>query len=252
MASRGFIGGGDLYIARAVNGVFGDYVGPYECTKFEIKPNVDRKEMTSRGKSTYGQVIETVSLQKPAELKIELAEVNKESLTVALLGVAGTLSQVAGTLVSELLTPRLGVWLAVSKSALIAPVVVKNSAGTTIFVDGIDYLVNRELGWIKPLVGGAITLADVLKVSCSYSAVTGSEIRGAVTADIRAKFKLDGKNLADGLPVILTVHEAVISPDSAFDFLQADFASVSLPGRMKTPTGMLEPFTVHLRDAAVS
>lgn len=251
MSARGFLGAGDLYIARAVNGVFGEYVGPYECTKFEIKPNIDRKEMTSRGKSTYGQVIESVSLQKPADLKIELPEVNKESLAIALLGTAGALSQTAGTLTAESLTAKLDVWLPLSKSALIAPVVVKNTAGTTTFVEGVDYLVNRELGWIKPQIGGAIVTAAVLKVSCAYAAITGTEIRGATNADIRAKFKLDGKNQADGLPSIVTVHEAVIAADSAFDFLQSDFASVSMPGRMKTPTGMLEPFTVHLRDAAV-
>ena len=34
-----------------------------------------------------------------------------------------------------------------------------------------------------------------------------------------------------------------------FDALADDFNTVSLPGRMKTPSGFTEPFTVHLRDA---
>jgi len=45
------------------------------------------------------------------------------------------------------------------------------------------------------------------------------------------------------------VFEAVIAADSAFNFLADDFASITLPGRMKTPVGFNEPFTVHLRDA---
>ena len=45
-------------------------------------------------------------------------------------------------------------------------------------------------------------------------------------------------------------HEAVIAADSAFDFLQDDFATLSLPGRLKTPAGRQEPFTVTLLDAA--
>ena len=41
MAARGFLGAGDLYIARYVNGVLQAYQGPFEASKFEIKPNVD-------------------------------------------------------------------------------------------------------------------------------------------------------------------------------------------------------------------
>ena len=41
MAARGFLGAGDLYIARQVSGVFQPFTGPFECTKFEIKPNVE-------------------------------------------------------------------------------------------------------------------------------------------------------------------------------------------------------------------
>ena len=47
----------------------------------------------------------------------------------------------------------------------------------------------------------------------------------------------------------MTVHEAVIAADAAFDFLGDDFATVTMPGRMKTPAGFTEPFTVHLRNA---
>jgi hypothetical protein len=47
------------------------------------------------------------------------------------------------------------------------------------------------------------------------------------------------------------VFEAVISADSAFDFLSDDFATISLPGRLKTPAGKTEPFTVQLLNAAV-
>ena len=70
-------------------------------------------------------------------------------------------------------------------------------------------------------------------------------------AQIRARFLLDGVNFADDTPCIVTIHEAVIAADSAFDFLADDFNAVSLPGRMKTPTGFTEPYTVALRDAAV-
>lgn len=250
MSARGFIGAGDLYIARYVNGAFEAFQGPYECTKFEIKPNIDLKEMTSRGKSTYGQVIESVALQKPAQLTVELPEVNKESLAIALLGTTAALSQTSGALADEVVTAKLDAWVPLSKAAWSADPVVTNSAGTTTYVLGTDYIVNRELGWIKCLSGGAIADAASLKVDVPYGSISGTEIKGATQADVRAKFKLDGKNQADGLPCIVTVHEVVVAADSAFDFLASDFNSVTLPGRMKTPAGFTEPFNVHLRSAA--
>ena len=128
-----------------------------------------------------------------------------------------------------------------------------NSAGTVgvVLEDGalkkelVDFIVDKDLGWIKVLTGSAlVTNGEVIKVSGTYKSATGSEIKAMTDAQLRARFKLVGKNFADNLPYIVTVHEAVIAADSAFDFLQDDFASISLPGRMKTPTGFTEPATV--------
>lgn len=251
MAARGFIGAGDLYISRQIAGVYEDFRGPFECTKFEIKPNVNVLEQTSKGRSTYGQVIETVAIPQPSDLTVALAEVNRESLALALLGTTAALSQSSGTINNEAITARHDRWVPLSKAAFAqAGFVVTNSAGTTTYVEGVDYLVNRQLGWIKALPSpGAITDGQALLVDGAYNAITGTEIKGSTEAQVRAKFKLDGKNFADDLPVIVTVHEAVIAADSAFDFLADDFNTVSLPGRMKTPSGFTEPFTVHLRNA---
>ena len=68
MAARGFLGAGDLYIAAYVAGVKQPYEGPFECRKFEIKPNSELKELVSKGRSTYGQVIESVPVPKPADV----------------------------------------------------------------------------------------------------------------------------------------------------------------------------------------
>lgn len=249
MTSRAFIGAGDLYIARYVNGAYEDYAGPYECEQFEIKPNTELKEKVSKGRSTYGQIIESVTISKPADLSVSLSEVNRESMAIALLGTTAALAQTAGSLVAETVVAKLDKWIALTKANLTGTQTVTNTGATVTYVAGVDYLVNAQLGWIKALAGGAIADASSIKVSTSYGAISGTEIKGMTDSTLRARFKLDGKNFADGLPVIVTVHEAVISADAAFDFLADDFGTVSLPGRMKTPTGYTEPFTVHLRDA---
>jgi hypothetical protein len=250
MAARGFLGAGDLYIARQVGGVFEDFKGPFECTKFEIKPNVELKEQVSKGRTTYGQVIETVAIPQPSDLSVDLAEVNKDSLALALLGTTSALAQTAGSITAETVIAKSDAWVPLTKMALTGAMTLTNSGATITYVEGVDYLVNRQLGWVKALpTPGAIVDAQSLRATSTYAAISGTEIRGSTQAQVRAKFKFDGKNFADDLPCIVTVHEAVIAADAAFDFLADDFNTVSLPGRMKTPTGFLEPFTVHLRNA---
>jgi hypothetical protein len=249
MAARGFLGAGDLYIARFASGVAGDYEGPFECTKFEIKPNVEVKEQVSKGRSTYGQVIESVPVPKPAVLTVDLAEVNDLSLALALFGTTSALAQSSGTISNQAIVVALGKWKPLTVAAFSAAPVVTDVAGTTTYVAGVDYLFNPQLGWIKALVGGAITDGQTVHIDGSYDAIAGFQIAGQTQTQVRARFKLDGINFADDLPVIATVHEAIIAADSAFDFLGSDFNTVSLPGRMKTPTGYNEPFTVHLRTA---
>lgn len=251
MSARAFLGAGDLYIQRIVGGVAQAMQGPYECKKFEIKPNVELKEATSKGRSTYGQVIESVAIPQPADLTIEMGEVNKESMALALLGTVAALSQTSGTLTDQAVVTDHDAWVSVTKAALNATgITVENTAGTTTYVEGVDYLLNRQLGLIKVLSTGAIADGATVNISGGYAAITGSEIRGMTQPQLRARFVLDGKNFVDDLPVIATVHEAVIAADAAFDFLADDFNVVTLPGRMKTPSGFNEPFTVHLRNAA--
>lgn len=251
MAARGFLGAGDLYISRFVSGVPGPYEGPFECRQFEIKPNVELKEMTSKGRDTYGQIVETVAIAQPADLTIQMAEVNRESLAIALLGTSAPVNQVGATVSNEAVAVAAqNTWYNLTKHSLTGTPVVTNVAGTTTYVNGVDYLIEMQQGWIKALTGGAITGGTTVHVDFTAETTNGTQIRGMTQAQLRARFKLVGKNFADDLPFVVTVHEAVIAADSALDFLQDDFAEITLPGRMKTPAGFTEPFTVNLTKQA--
>jgi hypothetical protein len=252
MAARGFLGAGDLYISRynPATGLFLDYEGPIEAQKFEIKPNSDLKEQTSKGKSSYGQVVESVPVPKPSDFSIEFSEVNKATLETALFGTSTLINTGSGTITAEVMIAKRGYWVPLTKANLaVAGLLVKDTTATTTYVLDVDYQVNYRLGWIRVLATGAIADLASLKVTGAYNAVTGTSISGSTQSQVRAKFKLDGINFADQLPVIVTIHEAVLTPDSAFDFLSNDFAKVGLKGRMKTPVGKSEPFLVELHDS---
>lgn len=249
MSARGYLGSGDLYLNRIVNGVAQGWEGPFECNKFEIKANSELKEQTSRGKATYGQIIESVPVPKPFDLNITMTELNKQGLMLALMGTAAVLTQSSGSIADEVVQMNSGKWAVLSKANFNGPLTVKDSAGTTTYAEGTDYVVNRAMGWVQMLDSGAITDAENVKVSGAYLAITGDMISGATQPSVRAQFKLDGVNFADGLANIVTVREAVISSDAAIDFLSDNFASLPLKGRMKTPAGFIEPFTIEKRTA---
>lgn len=251
MTARGFLGGGDLYIDRydPTTGQKVGRTGPFEVGKFEIKPNAEIKELASKGKTTYGQVIESVPIQKPADFSVVMNEVNRDGLTLALMGEISAINQGAGNVTDEAVTAVLDKWVSLTKQNLAEDgFVVTDTAGTTTYVLGTDYEVNYRLGMIKALSTGDITDEESLKVDFAHNATTGSLIKGGVQPQLRAEFVLDGVNFADNRPVIVTCHEAVLTPDQAFDFLADDFGNITLAGRLKTPTGKTSPYEVQYLD----
>lgn len=251
MSARGFLGAGDVFIER-FDPVSQQYLppqGPYESTKFSIKATTRLEEMTGRGKSTYGQILASVAIPEPTEFEIEVAEVNRESMALALLGTVAAFTQAGGATVDENVTAPnpLGGWVKLAKHTLTdGTVVVTNSAGAVTYVVGVDYEVNHSTGWIRPIPGGAITPGQQLKVDYTAGAVAGSRIRGVTNAQLRARFVFDGINMADGSRCMVECYEAVISSSAAFDFLNSGFNTVPLTGRLNTPSGKTEPFEVRL------
>lgn len=250
MTARAFVGAGDVYINRIdpASGLAIGKKGPFEASRFAIKANSEIKEQVSKGRSTYGQVIETVALGQPAEFEITLTETNRDGMAMALLGTASTLSQGSGTITDEVIVGKHGIWVPTSKSAFAsAGFSVKHSSGSPTYVEGTDYEVNRQLGWVRLLSTGAIADGASIKVSGSYQTITGSRISGATQAQVRAEILLDGINVADNNPVVVTIYEAVLSAGDVFDFLADGFNSIPLKGKAKTPSGQSAPFIVDLR-----
>ena len=251
MTARSFMGAGDIYINRMVDGVSQGMVGPIYADKFEIKPSVDVKEATSKGRYSYGQVLDTVNLAKPTDFTIDLSEVTGDILVMAFLGTSAALNQTSGTLTDLPVTIKKGKWVDIGKKNLAAAITVKHTSGTPTYVEGTDYELNRPLGWIKVLDASLIADAASLKISGAYSAATGTVISGSTLTEVRAYMVFDGINQADGTQVTVDVWEAVVSADSAFDFLANDFGNVSLKGRLKTPTGKTAPYHVTVQNPVV-
>lgn len=255
MAARGFLGAGDVWINRydSVTNLLTGWVGPLEASKCGIKPNVELKEMVSKGRGTYGQVIESVALQQPAEFNLTLREARKENITLMFLGEQAALNQTSGSVSDEDLVLKVGYGTQLPKTNISASgfVLTSKPAGTT-YVEGTDYAVNRRLGIVQAIPGSSLATAVIgagaggltLLVDYAWDVVAGDRVRGAVQPQLRAWVKFDGKNFADGAAVVADIYEVVLTPNAEFDFLADDWNELQLTGRMKTPLGKNEPFVV--------
>lgn len=250
MAARSFLGAGDIYINRMVDGVKQGVVGPIYADSFSITPSVETVQSTSKGRYSYGQVLESVNIAQPSEFSMALKEVTGDILVMAFLGTTAAYTQASGTLADEDITiTKVGVWLPIGKKNLGASITVEDAAtGGVTLVEGVDYELNRPLGWIKALGTAALALNDHAFISGAYSAASGTNIKGSTHTEVRAEIIFDGINQADGTQCTATVWEAVLSPDSEFDFLADDFGNVNLTGTLKTPTGKDAPYEVLIQD----
>lgn len=259
MAARGFLGAGDVWINRfnpTTNLPMG-WVGPLEASKCGIKPNASLKELKSKGRNTYGQVLESVPLQEPADFSMTLREANKDNITLMFMGEQSVLNQGAGSATDVAITMRGGYGAQLPHQNINEAgfVLTSSPAGTT-YALGTDYTVNYRLGILMPVAGSALATAIAaagdaglpLLVDYGYSAIGGTRVRGAVQPQLRAWVKFDGINFADGKSVIAEIYEVILTPDAEFDFLADDWNELPLQGRMKTPVGKSEPFTVDFRD----
>src|SRR5574337_1575572 len=245
MSARGLLFAGDVYMQPIVGGVLMDRVGPIEGGQFAIKPNADVIDFVSTGRNTWGQILESVGLQKPADLTVILREYSADVL-LGLMGSVSALTQASGNLAAVSVTAKLDKWVTLTKAALSGSAMVKDSTDATTYVEGTDYVLHRTRGWFKALSGGTIADGVTVHLTSAYDAISGSSIAGAQAANLRVRFELDGKNMADDSDVHVTVYEAILSAADALDFLSGKFAEVKLTGRMKTPAGMTQPYTVDL------
>jgi hypothetical protein len=248
--ARAILAAGDVYLATFVNGVPGPMIGPFEADKFAVTPKSELKNAVSKGKTSYGQVVESVSVPGVVDFEIALTQVNKTSLAIAILGDAARDTAVAGTLAATAFTADvLDAWIDTGKP-LLTDVVVTNTGATTTYDEGVDYQVNSDMGWVQPLSTGAITAGESIKIGGTFAALSETTITAMTNSQLRVYAVFDGINLVDQSGLKVICYEVVLAAKDVFDFLLSDFNKVTLSGSMKTPVGKLTPFIVKLVDPA--
>lgn len=245
----GILCAGDVYMDRFdAAGVSTGLILLADAKQFEINEPSEDKDRILRGRDTYGQLGDSVKVKKPAELKIKIDEISAAALGLALLGTVTAPTQASGTVTDAAYVLKRDIWVPLVHQYINATgFSVAHTTGTPVYTEGTDYKVNRQLGLVLALSTGAITDGQSVKISYGRAAATGSIIAGGAQPIVKARFLLDGKNLANQRDIVVDVDEATISPGEAVDFASENYVSVTLNGKMRTLPGKTAPYTVQYR-----
>ena len=177
MAARSFLGAGDVYIDRIVNGTNQGLVGPIYADQFSIQPSVEVKQTTSKGRYDYGQVLESVNLNQPATFTIALKEATLDTLTMAFLGTSAALTEGSGTMSAQVVSmPKKGVWVETGNLRLGSSITVTGPTGA-----GRTGTYADDVGNTGDFTSGAVTVADNTAVGV-YTGTFSSATAYSVTA----------------------------------------------------------------------
>jgi len=254
--ARAILAGGlvSLNVWNTVAQAYDGFGAPLDADKFEIKPNFEEKVSESRSHLDYGQARASVVLPKPTEITIELSAANVEALAMQFQGMVQALTQSSGTATDRAITvSKIGVWLPLgNRNVSSTGFVVTNNAASTNYVLGTHYEVNWLRGEIMFIPGvDSPAAADTVKVDMSWGAVDGKKILGGRITQVRCQARLDGKNMVDGAPIEVDVHECVLGSNNGFDFLGSDYSAITLSGKIVTPAGKTEGYEVRFPGAGV-
>lgn len=180
MAARSFLGAGDIYIERILAGVGQGLKGPFYANKLSLKPNVDVKQSTSKGRYDYGQNLETVNLAQPSDLALEFKEVVGDVLAMALMGTSTALSSASGTMVDATFPLVTGNWVSTGHLNLNASLVVEHQVART-------GTYAATVGNTGNFTSGSVTVANLTAVGVytgTFTAATAYTLRDASGATV--------------------------------------------------------------------
>lgn len=141
----------------------------------------------------------------------------------------------AAALSAEAVTAgELGDWIPLANRH-VSSVVVKNSAESTTYVLGTDYVVDGTPGFIRPLASGAITANQALKVSYHCAAITGKTVQGSKVPSTLLRVEIQTADLVDQQEgyFIVPIYQSAASGNK--DLFGKNLITAALTGAMLVP-----------------
>lgn len=213
-----------------------------EVDKFEISTPSERLQKISKSREHFGQARHTYFMPKPVEFGITFDEMNRDIFGAMLSGKVSDVTDAAAALANLPVDVTPGTWVEIpgGENLDLDTVVVKSSDDQTTYGKG-SYEINPRLGMLYVPLGSTITAGPV-HISASKLAFDGTLIEGAQRYAHVMRYKLDGINLLTRQDMLLIAPRAVVSSDTAQNWLSGQLASVELKGTLEVTEGYSSPF----------
>ncbi len=126
--------------------------------------------------------------------------------------------------------------------------VLTDPTATTTYEEGVDYILDAELGMWTPIVTGEIPADEVCKASYDFAAKTGQQqVTIATTPEVRLALRGNMVNTATGEKMRVYLRMVVItSPDgiNLISDIETDYEELPLEFSIQTPPGFTNPGTI--------
>ena len=204
----------------------------------------DERSVTSKRRDRFNQTVWAESDPGQSSLSLTLVAIPPALLARVFYGEGAEVAVTAGAVTDEDLTvTEKGVPLSLAKRDWTAAAVeVTNAAGSTTYVEGTDYTVDRLRGQITVKTGSTIVVDDVLKVSYTNVAYQLLSIRGGVKPNENFYITGDMLNRPGKQDMSLEIYQATLSTDGDFDLFSSEPLTLTLTGPLITPEGKTEPY----------
>lgn len=220
MTSRSFAGKGKIHFRNVTKNLPRYFVG--NVSKLDLAIEEDPHEQMDYT-SVAGGIRQMFSRIKKVDASFAMYDFKEENVALAVRGITST--SVSGAVVDESITVTALDSLITLAHMGATAVVLKDAAGTTTYVNGVDYRVSSA-GITVP-AGSVIKKDDVVKASYSYGA--GSSVNALVENQDVYEIIFEGLNIAEsGKPVVVVLHTCKFSPAKNIALIQDDFGMLDL------------------------
>ena len=216
------------------DGSFAGFLDIKNAIKLAINPGEgEEKQRISKKLADYGQVLDSVVIPGIPNVSVDFDEGDAETIGMALLGTLSTINLSSQTRTGvEYEVAALDVWLELGDRFINPTGFGLAIPGTpdTPLVLGTDFVVDYTMGLVKFLSSGVVEAEDTIEKTYTTRAITGKRISGSKKNQLKTRLLMNGKNLANGKPVVVDLPVCTLRPAGEFDPLTGEFAVTSLTG----------------------
>lgn len=238
-----YIGSGKVYLKQVGSAAGLIEVGNVSALSFNVTEDTkELKDYTQPGGGTYNEVKRISSV----EMSMTMHDLSPENLARVLYGTASAITSAAVTDESKVAYKNAFIPLNFIPTA--AAPVVKHTSGTPTYVENTDYEVRP--GGIFILQGGAITDAQVIKVS--YTKAAANAVEALTNAGQEYEVFFDGLNEArSGKSSTVYAYRVKIGAAQNLSLIGDDYAALEVTGKLlkdttKSGAGISQYFKVAI------